>query len=790
MKDKPCQHCHTPFLPTKQEPDFCCGGCRFVNELILGEGLDDFYKFQNGKAGRPVGDRPFEQSHLDWLERLISSSPNDTSQQSLKLRISGVTCVGCVWLIERLFSEQRGAVRASIFPATAEAEFIWESDSTALIDLARELPKYGYVLEDPATSKSIVPESRKLVPRLGLSAAFAMNTMAFSLPRYLGMNDSFAYAGLFDLIALISSTFALLIGGTYFFAKAAASIRHRSIHIDLPIALGLGFAYFGSIVGWLSKEAHLIYFDFVATFTVLMLAGRYLHLTASERAQSQLQGQSAIPDEIRLEDGRIKQTSAIAEGDRLSIAPGQALPVASRLIGSPQEFSLAWMTGEPEPVSFSTGATVPSGAIPLGTTDTQMEAHEAYHDSLVSRLTKEESRQESSQGAKTLLKYYLGAIIVIGLGSGIFGVLGGARFLDALQTTISIFVISCPCAIGVTIPLVDRRAASAMASMGVFIQNPAIWHHLTRLRHIVFDKTGTLTLETPELVNPEHIERLSEEERRALAELTAGSFHPLSRSLNQFLGERTQRAPVTSEAALGTRLERNGHTWTLGKPGWRGQESFTAKATESLSCELVCDGKHIAFFEFRESLRPRTRNSLIQLSKNFQLHLLSGDQERRVQEMAAYLGIPPQNAYGNLSPDEKGEIITNIGPSLFLGDGMNDTLAFSACTISGTPVADRSLLDRRSDFLFTCSGLSFLPKLIKLAKWRHQTVAAILGFTIIYNISAIAACLLGFMTPLLAAILMPLSSILSLLIARIPITTGNQASKTPKRNLKPLPQRV
>ena len=770
MNDKHCIHCHTLFLPTKQEPDFCCGGCRFVNELIVGEGLDDFYRFQDGQAGRPVGDRPFEPARLDWLERLISSNHEDTSQQTLTLRVNGVTCVGCVWLIERLFTDLDGAVRANVYPATAEAELVWESGSEALMTLAKELPKYGYILEDPAVSKAPDPESRKLIPRLGLSAAFAMNTMAFSLPRYLGMTDSFSYAGLFDLIALISASFALLIGGTYFFTKALASIRHRSIHIDLPIALGLGFAYFGSIVGWLNNEAHLIYFDFVATFTVLMLGGRYLHLTASERAQSQLQGQSAIPDEIKLADGTVKQTNAITQGDILAIQPGQALPVASRLNDAPQEFSLAWMTGEPEPVSFPSGAIVPSGAVPLKSGETLLEATEEFNDSLVSRLTKEESRQTSSRSVQNILKYYLGVIIVIGFGGGLFGILQGAPLLEALQTTISIFVISCPCAIGVAIPLVDRRAASAMTAMGVFIQNPGIWHHLKRLRHIIFDKTGTLTLETPELANPETLERLSEDERNALTDLTSGSFHPLSRSLSQHLGKKTQDAEITSEAALGNSLEANGRKWTLGKPGWRGRKSFTTERTESLSCELACDGNPIALFEFRESLRPRTRNSLLQLAKTFQLHLLSGDQERRVQEMAANLGIRPENAYGNLSPDEKGELVRDIGPSLFLGDGMNDTLAFSACTISGTPVADRSLLDRRSDFLFTCSGLSFLPKLFSLANWRHHTVALILAFTIIYNISAIVACLTGHMTPLLAAILMPLSSLVSLLIARRPLT--------------------
>ncbi|MGD1979691.1 MAG: heavy metal translocating P-type ATPase metal-binding domain-containing protein, partial [Akkermansiaceae bacterium] len=245
-----CAHCHTPFTPTERESEFCCSGCRFVNQLIMVEGLDDFYKLQDGQAGRPVGERPFESPKIDWLENLIATNSDGGEQITIKLRISGVTCVGCVWLIERLFIAYPGAIRASVFPATAEAEFTWEKGSDAILKLANELPKYGYILEDPSQAGEARSESRKLIPKLGLCGAFAMNTMAFSLPRYLGMKDDFPYAGIFDLIGLLSATFALLIGGSYFFSKAIAAIRHRTIHIDLPIALGLFFAYGGSLIGW------------------------------------------------------------------------------------------------------------------------------------------------------------------------------------------------------------------------------------------------------------------------------------------------------------------------------------------------------------------------------------------------------------------------------------------------------------------------------------------------------------------------------------------------------------
>ncbi|MDB2673394.1 heavy metal translocating P-type ATPase metal-binding domain-containing protein [Akkermansiaceae bacterium] len=785
MNDCTCAHCHTPFTPTPQESEFCCGGCRFVNQLLVGEGLGDFYKLQDGQAGRPVGERPFEAPKTDWLESLVSGLPGDKSQNSLKLRVSGVTCVGCVWLIERLFLAQPGAIRASVFPATAEAEFTWEAGSDAILKLAEELPRYGYVLEDPANAAPPKAESRKLIPRLGLCAAFAMNTMAFSLPRYLGMKDSFPYAGLFDLIALLSSTFTLLIGGTYFFSKAIASLKHRTIHIDVPIALGLAFAYAGSIIGWLSGEAHLIYFDFVATFTVLMLGGRYLHLAAAERAQSQLQGQSAIASDLELADGSRKSTEALALDDHFIVPPGQALPVSATLVDDDHEFSLAWMTGEPEPRIFAKGATVPAGAIPLGHTKIELIAAEAYSDSLVARLTKEEKNTTSQPGVQRVLKYYLVTIIIIGLATGIGGIIAGIPPLIALQRMISVFIVSCPCAIGVAIPLVDRRASSALAKIGVFVQNPALWQSLTKIRHLIFDKTGTLTLENPELVKSDQIDQLTDDEKSALHALTAGSLHPLSRSLFQLLASQTPHAnsakPI-DKAGLGTLLEIDGQVWTLGKPGWLGRDHFDTLRTNALSCELACDGKLIETFEFRETLRPRALQSLSNLSKSHHLHILSGDQETRVASLATILGIPADQAHAGLSPDQKADLVSSLKPSLYLGDGMNDTLAFSAATLSGTPVADRSLLDRRSDFLFTCPGLSFLPTLFSMAKWRRHTVGLILAFTITYNLAGVTACVFGHMTPFAAAILMPLSSIASLLIAR-----RGQPDSSSKEQSQPAP---
>jgi Cu2+-exporting ATPase len=421
---------------------------------------------------------------------------------------------------------------------------------------------------------------------------------------------------------------------------------------------------------------------------------------------------------------------------------------------------------------------VPSGAVLLGEHDLTLQASEAFPDSLVARLTREENRQSPAAAVQHILKYYLVIIILIGLATGIGGVISGLSPLVALQRMISIFIISCPCAIGVAIPLVDRRASSAMAKIGVFIQNPVLWTSLPRIKHLVFDKTGTLTLENPELIDPGQIAGLSSGARKALHQMTRQSFHPLARALREGVRPPTDDpVEVKHLPGLGSVSQIDGHRWTLGKPGWRGQDNFTALPTRVLSCELARDGEVVETFTFHETLRPRAREALSSLSRNHHLHIFSGDQPTRVDRLARALGIPSDQAHASLDPDEKAALLRQLQPSLYLGDGMNDTLAFAEATLSGTPVADRSLLDRRSDFLFTCPGLSFLPTLFGVARWRRQTVGLIFGFTVVYNVAAVASCVLGHMTPLAAAILMPLSSVASLLIPRRGLPAGHSEGK-------------
>lgn len=762
-----CEHCGSPLLPDQNQ--YCCHGCELVSRLIHKEGFDRYYDLRGATPGIPVGDRTPLPESLSWLDE-IAERNRDADESRARLHLSGISCVGCVWLIEKLYQRHPGAHRIRILPASSELSVEWEAGTNPLPAFARELHRFGYDLSPLSSTDEPPSEARQLLPRLGACGAFALNAMAFTLPRYFGMSATFSFAHLFELVTLLSATLAVLTGGTYFFGRAFHALRARQIHIDLPISLGLLSAYFGSLTGWLLNAPDLLYFDFVAIFTFLMLGGRYLQLITTERAQGALRKLDALPATIELATGKRISSRDLRTGDEFLLPPGDSAPVAAVLQHSSAEFSLAWMTGEPDPRVFLTNARVPSGAQNLGRSPVQLKAAEDSAQSLAATLCLSSLEGPAESPAQRALKAYLLSVLLLALMGGIFWLPHGTQ--PALQVVLSILVVSCPCALGVALPMLNRLVALHLQKQGVFIQNNRIWANLPRVRSLVMDKTGTLTLSRPILVNLADLDRLPSEQKGILATLTADSLHPLSRTIQETLSECgvqsiAEDCEVAERPGRGVELTRNGQQWSLEKP-----RSDKPPSSSEGPCTCFYRGDDmLASFSFKEELRPGASQALRRLRNDEELScwLFSGDSQARASKMGSELGIPLSQIQGDLSPVQKADLLRPLAPALYLGDGANDALAFEEASVSGAPVVERNLLDRQADFLFTGKALSFLPSLFSVAHWRRQRARTIVTLAVTYNAAAVVICLAGSMTPLLAAILMPISSLVSTALAAAPI---------------------
>lgn len=759
-----CKHCHTRFHPTPGEPDFCCSGCRFVFHLLHKRGLEDFYRY--GETMSPAGNFVFHERDYGWLAALQEAAAKGGAETVEALvEVQGISCAGCVWLLEAVFMEQPGAVSCLVNSSTGTARLRWRAGDADLTAYARDVQRFGYLLGPPrGRTASVLPA---LTRKLGLCGFLAMNAMLFASPRYFGMDPGDALQALFDIVSFGLATASIAIGGTYFFRRAWGALRMGRLHIDLPISLGLILGYGGSVAAWLNDQHSLNYFDFVSVFTFLMLLGRWLQERAVEANRRRLLGLRLSPGRVRLAGGAEDSVDAadLRAGQKYFVGRDKVVPVRSRLLGRGATFALNWITGEPSPRVFSAGGIVPSGARSLDPEVLLFEALEDWSSSqLCSLLRIDAQREWRNRGLERLIKVYLGAVLAVAAAGFFAWGLGGGGWLAAFQVMISVLVVSCPCAIGVALPLLDDIAAAKVQERGVYPREGSLWPRLVRVRNLLFDKTGTITLETLRPSEPEIFDRLSPQTRSVLLHLVSGSLHPVAACLREILLARGVEASdasgdVREIPGMGLECDATSGRWRLGRASW------AAPGDAGGGTLLALDGTEIARFHFREELRPDAARQVARFqSGGLPVFLLSGDEPARVEAMGRALGLPEGHAFGGLSPDGKAELVRENwgGNALMLGDGANDSLAFDAALCRGTPAVDAGLLEHKADFYLLGRGLDGLGFLFAAARRHRRTALAVMAFALVYNACAVSAALAGWMNPLVAAVIMPLSSLVSI----------------------------
>jgi Cu2+-exporting ATPase len=878
-KGKPacCRHCGSPLIgETSRVSGFCCAGCAYVFRLVSEGGLDQYYSLKD-KVIAPAGSALFQPRDYRWLEEMQQNAETGADglpagdrgaarkaanrdgggkTPEMVLDIQGISCVGCVWLIEKLFSREPGARRIDINAQLGRIRLTWKSGEFQATRFARTLQSFNYFLGPPGPDLAGPPESRDLAKRIGLCTAFAMNIMLFTLPEYFGMEASFPYARLFATLSMVFGTLSFLAGGGYFLGRAFGAVRARVLHIDLPIALGILGAYGGSVYGWLAADSRFVYFDFVGSFILLMLVGRWAQVAAVERNRRRLLRNQLGPQSVRVYESkpggettdhadssafalppasgngaRPQGAPGIADGpevrfnrgadsdDRgaganarpvalgalktnqvIGIPMGHTVPVECRLVGHDAEFTTAWISGESEPRIFRAGQRVPAGAVNVTRGEVRLEALQTWNESLLAKLLQSEVRPGfRHRRFERIIQGYLAGIIGLALIAGLAWALVSGDMSRALSVALSVLVVSCPCAIGLALPLTDEMAVAALRRAGVYVRENDLWARLGRVRKIIFDKTGTLTLEAPGLVNAQELGALATEDRRALLALVCDNLHPVSQCLYEtlliqgFPGEAGHDSAddhgaenVAEEIGHGVSLHSNSDLWTLGRPGWRGvPDQFCAgqieKAGYASTAEPGNEGKGdetefcrngivLARFKFADAVRADARVEIAALrSAGREVFILSGDHQSKVDAMTCELGLPRENGVGDVSPEGKAAWVRRHDhrDTLMLGDGANDSFAFSSALCRGTPMVHRGVLESKSDFYYLGRGIGGIRQLLAVDRIRSRTQRWVLGFAIAYNVAAVGFAVAGRMSPLLAAGLMPASALVSLGIVGI-----------------------
>jgi P-type Cu2+ transporter len=780
-----CKHCGAP----SPQGEFCCAGCAYVFRLVHEEGLDAYYKIKD-EVTVPADPSLLQPRDYEWLAEAMKAAEavaEDGRAVSLVLEVQGISCAGCVWLIEKLFTKQAGAGRLEINAQTGQMRWLWEKGRFDGVEFARTMQRFNYLV-GPAGSMGDTEqsESRVLARRVGLCTAFAMNVMLFALPTYFGMESTHEYAGLFGTLQLAFAVLSLLAGGGYFIARAVRALRERVLHIDLPIALGIIGAFTGSLYGWLRGEESYVYFDFVSAFIVLMLVGRWAQVAAVERNRRRLLSRQPTAARVRViaEDGTVSDVAheVLKAGQRFEVTTGQMVAVEARLETAEAGLSLAWINGEAEPRMFRAGQRVSAGAQNIGRECIRLVATQGWEESLLAELLKPVERADARHRLlERVIRIYLVVILAVAGLAGVAWALATGDALRAGSVVTAVLVVSCPCALGLAFPLAEEVATVALRRRGVFVRATDVWTRLRRVKTVVFDKTGTLTLETPVLRNPEALENLKGDARAALLALVRDNPHPVSRSLHEALlargGGEGLAGEVSEEIGQGVRIGE----WALGRAEWAVYNGLevTGKKNEAKKCHLLGDtldraagdvvlawaGREVARFSFVDTARGDARAEVAALMRRgLQVVVLSGDRKEKVAALMRELGLPLDNGYAELSPREKADWLGLHEDALMLGDGANDSLAFDRALCRGTPVIHRGVLAQKADFYYLGRGVAGIRGLFEINDARHRTQVALLVFMIGYNLLAVGMAVSGRMSPLVAAILMPLSSLATLAI--------------------------
>jgi len=788
---KTCIHCGTPFSQaTRPDSGFCCNGCAYVHRLIQDSGFEHYYDLRDRRI-TPVSPTALQPRDYGWLETAVAhaESKRNGASAELLLDLEGISCVGCVWLIEKLFREQPGGQRIEINTQYGQVLLRWTPGVFPVIDFAREIQKFGYLF-GPAGNRP-QQESRRLLGKLGLCGAFALNAMLFTLPRYLGMQPDFSLAPLFELLALLFATLAFLAGGSYFIKRGLQGLQRGVLHVDFPIALGLIVAWSGSIFGWMIGDTRFLYFDFVAIFVFLMLVGRWVQERALETNRHRLLSRNKAPRDVHvvsddLREETVQSLDQVTAGQRLRILPGEVVPVLAELESREAGFSLEWINGESAMRTLRQGQWVPSGAQNISLEPILVKSRQAWADALLQKLLKGGASDERNHFLESVLKVYLVCVLVIAaLGALVWATLLSSP-LTALQVLLSVLVVSCPCALGVAYPLAQEWAILQLRGDGLFVRSPTLFQRLAGVRRIIFDKTGTLTLEAPELVDPQPLKALAGKDEAVLREMVKNALHPVSRALREAyleLPRNSATAPgdlvLKEEIGFGivARSEACGITWTLGRPQWK-QDGGPA-CPRGATCAFRRDGALLAAFRFREAVREGAKEAIARLRKRYPIQILSGDQPEKVKALARQLNLPPETAIGDQTPEEKGAFLEKVEHqgALFVGDGANDSLAFAAARVRGTPATPHGLLQDKADFFFTGRSLTGLLELFTVFRLRQKAVKRAFAFAVGYNVIVVALALSAHMHPLLAAILMPLSSVATISLVALVYHAGKTKLK-------------
>jgi Cu2+-exporting ATPase len=717
-------------------------------------------------AGRAVIAAVADQRSAN-SELLLASRVLGAGLRQSELSVPTVHCGGCIQKIERILGALPGVEQARVNLSTKRIAIRWRGETPPPFIATLNAAGYEAHLFDAGeqASDGVLGE---LVRALAVSGFAASNIMMFSVAVWSGADPATR-----DLFHWLSASIAfptLFYSGRVFFRSAWQALRRGQTNMDVPISIGVLLAFGMSLYETIHHGPHA-YFDASISLLFFLLIGRTLDHMMRERARTAVKGLARLAARGALvlqPDGthRYVAVNEIEPGMTLLLAAGERVPVDGRVAEGRSDLDCSLVSGESLPQPVAEGSILQAGTLNL-TAPLTIVATATAKDSFLAEMTRmmeaaEAGRSRHRRIADRAARLYAPVIHLTALLTFVGWMIAAGDAHRAMTVAIAVLIITCPCALGLAVPMVHVVAARRLFERGIMVRDGGALERLAEADHVVFDKTGTLTRGTPQLVDAAATERKT---LAIAAAMAVRSRHPYSLALAH-AGKLDNIPPIALTGLRehpGSGLEgRIGDAvYRLGRPEWALAGPAIPAEGDRPNLVLSENGRVLSGFHFSDALRSGTPEAIAALaSKGIPVEILSGDREEAVRRLASALDVPH---LAQVSPGEKVAHVASIAAAgrkvLMVGDGLNDAPALGAAHVSMAPASAADVGRNAADFVFLRESLAAVPQAIEIARRAGRLVRQNLLLAVAYNAIALPVAILGQVTPLLAAIAMSMSSI-------------------------------
>lgn len=683
-----------------------------------------------------------------------------------ELSVPAVHCGACIQTIESGLARLAGVEAARVNLSTKRVTVRWRGET--LPPIVATLARLGYaptVFDEAEGQKDGV--LTELLRAVAISGFAAGNIMLLSVSVWSGAEG--ATRDLFHWVSALIALPAMIFAGRIYYRSAWGALKHGRMNMDVPIAIGITMAYGLSLYETMHSGKHA-YFDASVTLLFFLLIGRTLDHVMRERARTAVKGLARLAPRgalVEAADGTrdYRPLAEIEPGMRILVAAGERIPVDAVVERGASDIDRSLVSGESAPQQVAEGASIQAGTLNLTGPLTLIAAARAEDSFLAEMLRMMEAAEGGRARYRRIADRVSAAYSPVVHLTALVTFLGwmaatGGDWHRAITVAIAVLIITCPCALGLAVPIVQVVAARRLFEHGIMVRDGGAMERLAEANVAVFDKTGTLTLGHPRL---QDVQAIAPDALAAAAALAAHSRHPLSQAIALYdEGRGPAFDSLSEQPGLGIEGRAEGSLWRLGRAAWA-CEGGAAGEDAGEGTVLARDGAILARFEFEDAIRADARAALAEIEDRLgPVEMLSGDTERACRRVADRLGIAHVEA--NLMPADKVARIEALAADgrkvLMVGDGLNDAPALGAAHVSMAPATAADIGRNAADFVFLRESLTAVPVALDVSRRAGGLIRQNLVLAIVYNLFAVPIAILGYVTPLIAAVAMSTSSII------------------------------